>query len=120
MTGIAESILTLDPTAQVSINAEDLNQITWHDGNPNGITAQQITEKQAELQTKQAAASPPVATEPSALKGGRARRVDSDPARCEPPGWLVQSGESLLRPDGGGRGCSVKNPIDRAGAESAC
>ena len=50
MTGIAESILALDPTAQVSINAEDLNQITWHDGNPNGITAEQITAKQTELQ----------------------------------------------------------------------
>jgi len=49
MTGIAESILALDATAQVSVNAEDLNQITWHDGNPNGITAQQITEKQAVL-----------------------------------------------------------------------
>jgi len=49
MTGIAESILALDPTAQVSVNAEDLNQITWHDGNPNGITAEQITEKQAAL-----------------------------------------------------------------------
>ena len=49
MTGIAESILALDPTAQVSINAEDLNQITWHDGNPNGITAEQITAKQAAL-----------------------------------------------------------------------
>ena len=49
MTGIAESILALDATAQVSVNAEDLNQITWHDGNPNGITAQQITEKQTVL-----------------------------------------------------------------------
>ena len=49
MTSIAESILALDPTAQVSINAEDLNQITWHDGNPNGITAEQIVEKQAAL-----------------------------------------------------------------------
>ena len=49
MTGIAESILALDPTAQVSINAEDLNQITWHDGNPNSITAEQITAKQAVL-----------------------------------------------------------------------
>ena len=50
MTDIAKAILALDPTAQVSINAEDLNQITWHDGNPNGITAEQITAKQAELQ----------------------------------------------------------------------
>ena len=49
MTGIAESILALDPTAQVSVNAEDLNQITWHDGNPNGITTEQITAKQAAL-----------------------------------------------------------------------
>jgi len=49
MTGIAESILALDPTAQVSINADDINQITWHDGNPNGITAEQIVEKQAAL-----------------------------------------------------------------------
>ena len=49
MTGIAEAILALDPTTQVSINAEDLNQITWHDGNPSGITAEQIVEKQAAL-----------------------------------------------------------------------
>ena len=49
MTGIAESILALDPTAQVSINADDINQITWHDGNPNGITAEQIVEKRAAL-----------------------------------------------------------------------
>ena len=49
MTHISQAILALDPTAQVSINAEDLNQITWHDGNPNGITAEQIVEKQAAL-----------------------------------------------------------------------
>jgi predicted amidohydrolase YtcJ len=46
MTGIAESILALDATAQVSVNGED---ITWHDGNPNGITVEQITAKQAVL-----------------------------------------------------------------------
>ena len=51
MTDITNAILALDPNAQVSVDAEDLNQITWHDGNPNGITAEQITEKQAELQT---------------------------------------------------------------------
>ena len=49
MTDIAKAILALDHSAQVSINAEDLNRITWHDGNPNGITAEQITEKQAAL-----------------------------------------------------------------------
>ena len=52
MTGIAESILALDAAAQVSVHAEDVNKITWHDGNPNGITAQQITEKQVELVAK--------------------------------------------------------------------
>jgi len=51
MTSIAEAILALDPTAQVSINAEDVNQITWHDGNPNSITVAQIQTKQTELQT---------------------------------------------------------------------
>ena len=49
MTDIAKSILALDPNAQVSVNTEDINQITWHDGNPNGITAEQIIEKQAAL-----------------------------------------------------------------------
>ena len=49
MTDIAQAILALDATAQVSINAEDLNQITWHDGNPNGITEEQIVENQAAL-----------------------------------------------------------------------
>ena len=49
MTDIAKAILALDPSAQVSIDAEDLNRITWHDGNPNGITAEQIVEKQAAL-----------------------------------------------------------------------
>ena len=49
MTDIAKAILALDPSVQVSINAEDLNRITWHDGNPNGITAEQIVEKQAAL-----------------------------------------------------------------------
>jgi len=52
MTDITNAILALDPTAQVSVNAEDLNQIRWLDGNPNGITTQQITEKQAELITQ--------------------------------------------------------------------
>ena len=28
-----------------------MNEIIWHDGNPNGITVEQITAKQAELQT---------------------------------------------------------------------
>ena len=51
MTLIAEAILALDPTAQVSVSAEDVNQITWHDDNPNSITVAQIQTKQTELQT---------------------------------------------------------------------
>ena len=49
MTDIISAIVALDPNAQASVNAEDINQITWHDGNPNGITAEQITEKHAAL-----------------------------------------------------------------------
>ena len=49
MTDIAQAILAIDSHAQVSIASEDLDQITWHDGNPHGITVQQITEKQVEL-----------------------------------------------------------------------
>ena len=48
---ICTSILALDPTASVSVNAEDYSQITWHDGNPNNITVDQIKAKQAELKT---------------------------------------------------------------------
>ena len=50
MADIISAILALDPNAQVSVNGESLNGITWHDGNPNSITNDQITEKQAELQ----------------------------------------------------------------------
>jgi len=50
MTDITKAILAIDFNAQVSVNAEDLNQITWHDGNPNSITVAQIQTKQAELQ----------------------------------------------------------------------
>ena len=38
--------------AEVSVNAEDINQITWIDGNPTNITNQQILDKQAELQVE--------------------------------------------------------------------
>ena len=48
---IISAILALDSDAQVSVNAESLDQITWHDGNPNNITNDQITAKQAELKT---------------------------------------------------------------------
>ena len=35
----------------ISVNAESYEQITWHDGNPNSITVDQIKAKQAELKT---------------------------------------------------------------------
>tara|TARA_R110002020_G_scaffold270524_1_gene485784 strand:- start:7283 stop:7537 length:255 start_codon:yes stop_codon:yes gene_type:complete len=40
------AIVSIDPNAQVSVSGEN---VTWHDGNPNGITTEQITEKQAAL-----------------------------------------------------------------------
>ena len=48
MIDIIDAILAIDPTARVSVNGSD--QITWHDENPNNITASQIQAKQAELQ----------------------------------------------------------------------
>ena len=50
MTNIAKAILAIKSDAQVSVNAEDLNQITWYDGNPTNITNEQILAKQTELQ----------------------------------------------------------------------
>ena len=50
MTDITKAILAIKSDAQISVNAEDINQITWYDGNPTNITNQQILDKQAELQ----------------------------------------------------------------------
>ena len=50
MIDIANTILALDPSAQVSVTSNDVNKITWHDDNPNSITVAQIQTKQAELQ----------------------------------------------------------------------
>ena len=36
--------------AQVTVDQDDINKITWHDGNPTNITNQQILDKQTELQ----------------------------------------------------------------------
>ena len=47
---ITQSILAIKADAQVSVNADDINQIIWHDGNPTNITNQQILDKQVELQ----------------------------------------------------------------------
>ena len=48
---IISAILALDSNAEVSVNGESLDGIIWHDGNPNNITNDQITAKQAELKT---------------------------------------------------------------------
>jgi hypothetical protein len=48
MISTSDSIISLDPAAQFSILGDEL---VWHDGNPNGITAEQITAKKVELQT---------------------------------------------------------------------
>jgi hypothetical protein len=47
---IISAILALDPNAQVSVNGDGVDEITWHDDNPNNITGEQIIAKQAELQ----------------------------------------------------------------------
>jgi len=47
---IINTILKLNPTAQVSVSGDDVNQIIWHDNNPTNITNQQILDKQSELQ----------------------------------------------------------------------
>ena len=49
---IIKSILAIKPDAQVSVNAEDINQITWHDGNPTNITKADIEAKMVELQAE--------------------------------------------------------------------
>ena len=52
MTNIIRSIQAIKSDAQVSVNAEDINQITWYDDNPTNITNQQILDKQVELKAE--------------------------------------------------------------------
>ena len=51
MTDILSAIKAIKIDAQVGINADDIDQITWYDGNPTNITTKQILDKQAELKT---------------------------------------------------------------------
>jgi len=51
MISILTTILAIKSDSQVSIEAEDINQITWIDNNPTNITNEQILAKQVELQT---------------------------------------------------------------------
>jgi len=46
---ITQTILAIKADAQVSVHGDNVEQITWHDGNPTNITNQQILDKQAEL-----------------------------------------------------------------------
>ena len=48
---LADAVLAIKSDAQISISGEDINTIEWHDGNPTGITNEQILAKQTELQT---------------------------------------------------------------------
>ena len=48
MTDIIKSILSINPTAQVSVNENDINKITWHNGT-TPIPANEILAKQQEL-----------------------------------------------------------------------
>ena len=50
MTDIATAILAINPSAEVSVNAEDFEQITWLNGTAV-ISKADIEAKQAELQT---------------------------------------------------------------------
>ncbi len=45
---ITEAILKINPNAQVSVIADDINQITWHNGT-TPIPANEILAKQQEL-----------------------------------------------------------------------
>jgi hypothetical protein len=48
---IIEAILKINPNAQVSVSANDINQITWHNGT-TPIPANEILAKQQELITE--------------------------------------------------------------------
>ena len=48
---IIDAILKIDPNANVSVNSDNINQITWHDGNPNNITKSDIEAKLVDIPT---------------------------------------------------------------------
>jgi hypothetical protein len=50
---LCNTILSINPNAQVSVLGEDINTLVWHDGNPTNITNEQILAKQIELQTQE-------------------------------------------------------------------
>jgi hypothetical protein len=53
---IIEAILKINPNAQVTVNEDDINQITWHNGTtpiPVADIEAKMTELQAEYDTNQ-------------------------------------------------------------------
>ena len=50
MTDIIKAIRAINPSAEVSVNADDINQITWLNNTPI-ISYEDILAKQTELQT---------------------------------------------------------------------
>ena len=52
MIDIIDAVLALDPNAVITMQGEEIEELTWEDGNPNNITNQQILDKQTELETK--------------------------------------------------------------------
>ena len=51
MIKIIDAILAIKSDALVTVSGEDVNRITWEDGNPTSITNADIEAKQTELQT---------------------------------------------------------------------
>jgi len=49
---ILGAIQAIYKDAVASVDCEDVNKITWNDGNPTNITKEQILAKKAELQIK--------------------------------------------------------------------
>jgi len=49
--GICDTILAINPKAEVSVSGDDINKITWHNGT-TPIPANQILAKQSELQAE--------------------------------------------------------------------
>ena len=54
MATVSEAVLEIKPDAQLGVSANDVNQIIWHDGNPTNITVEAITDKMAEMTTRDA------------------------------------------------------------------
>ena len=52
MSKVIQAILKINPNAQVSVNADDINQITWHNGT-TVIPKADIEAKMAELPTEE-------------------------------------------------------------------